>query len=155
MFLPQSIQSEVQLPERTLMLLDPRFDLLDFYTQAFWASGWRVVGTMSSPSAFLSKYLSLNVKPQLLLIELQQSPEDVVAILEQILQHNPCQEIVFVTGETCVLTVQQLLPSHLHQFPIILKSTHTFEELIVELDELLLLSLVDYEQKWTEICPSS
>ena len=147
MILPQSNSSssevsDVHFPERTIMILDPCFDLLTFYSRAFRASGWRVVRISSSPSDFLAEYESLQVKPQLLLVESKFPSDTIFPALEEILRIHPSQEIVFVTSENNLPSEQKNLPLTLQHIPIILKSTYTIEELVIEVDEILQLSLL-------------
>ena len=96
----------------------------------------------SSLSDFLTEYESLQVKPQLLLVESKFPSDTVFPALEEILQMHPSQEIVFVSSEKNFLAEQKDLPLTLRNIPIILKSDYTIDELIIELDEIVQLSLL-------------
>ncbi len=125
--------------DRTVMLIDPCFNLLALYIPALGASGWRVVGVATTLTAFLHQYQPMLVKPQLLIVEYKVADNNggnIVSALEQILQQNPTQQILFVTAEERLLREMNFLPPSLHHVPIILKSTHTIDEMVADLDEL-------------------
>ncbi len=122
--------------ERTVMIIDSRSDLMELYIPVLGASGWQVVGVTSTPSIYLQKYLQLEPKPQLLMVEYNLETGNIVPVLEQILQENPNQQIVFVTSEKRLLLDKNFLPSSLQHIPVILKSTHTVEDMVKDLDEL-------------------
>lgn len=149
MILPQDIhdlpyQIREQLTDRTVMLIDPCFDLLCSYIPALRASGWDVVGVATTPTDFFHLYRNMQVKPKLIIVEynllekaIDSSPSNSIGlILEDILQQNPNQQIIFVTEERKLLLDLHFLPPSLQHIPVILKSTHTIEEMVLDLDEL-------------------
>jgi len=122
--------------ERTVMIIDSRCDLMELYKPVLGASGWQVVGVTSTPTVYLQKYLQLEIKPQLLMVEYDLATGNIVPVLKQILKENPNQQIVFVTSEKRLLMDKNFLPSSLQHIPVILKSTHTVEDMVKDLDEL-------------------
>ena len=123
-------------PERTVMIIDSHSDLMELYLPVLGASGWQVVGVTSTPTVYLQKYLQLETKPQLLIVEYDLATGNIVPVLEQILQENPNQQIVFVISEKRLLLDKNFLPSSLQHIPVILKSTHTIEDMVKDLDEV-------------------
>jgi hypothetical protein len=57
-------------------------------------------------------------------------------ILEYILHKFPNQQIIFVTAEKRLLFDPHFLPPSLQHIPVILKSTHTIENMVADLEEL-------------------
>ena len=123
-------------PERTVMIIDSRSDLMELYMPVLGASGWQVVGVTSTPTVYLQKYLQLEIKPRLLMVEYDLATGNIVPVLKQILKEYPDQQIVFVTSEQRLLLDKNFLPSSLQHIPVILKSTHTVEDMVKDLDEL-------------------
>ena len=128
--------AEITVPERTVMIIDSRSDLMELYMPVLGASGWQVVVVTSTPTVYLQKYLQLEIKPQLLMVEYDLDKGNIVPVLKQILQENTNQQIVFVTSEQRLLLDKDFLPSSLQHIPVILKSTHTVEDMVKDLDEL-------------------
>lgn len=118
---------------RTVMLMEENPELVSLYTAALRASGWQVVGNPVSPLDFLPLYLGFDIPPQFLLVEYSDA---VIHALTQILHLNPSQYMIFVTADSRLLMEPEFLPSSLRHVPVILKSTHTIDEMVADLEEL-------------------
>ena len=84
------------------------------------------------------------MKPQLLIVEYNLTDQELIPppsdpismILEYILNQNPNQQIIFVTAEERLMFDPHFLPPSLQHIPIILKSTHTVDDMVMDLEEL-------------------
>jgi hypothetical protein len=135
------LRDSIPLPKsrklpKTIMILEENLLLHSLYANAFETHGWQVVGQISSPLELLQSYLTLELKPQVLITEyflLHSSSEELMVVLREILKQHPDQQILFVTGEEKLINDSTFLPSFLQHIPIILKTTHTVEELVQDL----------------------
>jgi hypothetical protein len=57
-------------------------------------------------------------------------------IFEDILQQYPNQQIIIVTEEKGLLFDLHFIPPSFQHIPVILKSTHTIEDMVADLEEL-------------------
>ena len=132
-------------PHRTVMILEKNRLLQSLYTQSLEEHNWRVISCVSSSYKLLQKFQELSVKPDLLILDYDDKlyPE-LVSTIYKILQINPFQYLVFVSSEERLLRKKGFFPPFLHQVPVILKFTHSVEDLVEDLD-----ILPDYEYPLT------
>jgi hypothetical protein len=110
------------------------------YSNKLAVDGWQVIDVIVSPHELFQRYKQMLRKPTLLIVEYfypETASGNIVKVLNQVLHQNPSQLIVFLTSEAKILTKENFLPVSLQHIPVILKSTHTVEEMVRDLKELV------------------
>ncbi len=124
-------------PHRTVLILEKQRLLHSLYTHALEEHNWRVVSCVTSPQELLQKYLTVPKKPDLLLLDYEEKhyPE-LLPVLQSILLESPFQYLLFVSSEERLVRDNTFLPPLLREVPVVLKFTHSIQDLVHDLDYL-------------------
>ncbi|MFX0122362.1 MAG: response regulator [Candidatus Hodarchaeota archaeon] len=118
----------------SLMIVEDNPDLQEFYTILFETTPWRIISQIDNCLIAKKCYTDIFPKPTIVLIDIELPGCSGFSVARYILENNPVQKIVFISGKIDFMN-DSSIPPDLRTIPRMPKPFH-FNDLLDILDQV-------------------